>query len=273
MPELPEVETVCRGLSLALLGKKFAKVEQRRKALRFPLPARLPMRLKNRTIEALTRRAKYILIDLDDGQTLILHLGMSGRMTINPEHSDRHDHLLFEMQDGTRAVFNDPRRFGMADLCATPLLHQHRLFAHLGPEPLSSAFSTGYLAKALAHKKADIKTAIMNQKIVVGVGNIYASESLWLAGIHPERQSGDLATHEIKNLCAAIKKTLRKAIAAGGSSLRDYVQTDGKLGYFQHQWAVYDRQGQNCRKCKKAATIQKTTQAGRSTYYCNRCQR
>lgn len=270
MPELPEVETVMRGLAKAMEGHRIRSVAIARENLRIPFPANLQS-LKGRRIGKFHRRAKYILMQAG-GDTLILHLGMSGRMTINPAKKARHDHMTIMLDDGTAVVFNDPRRFGLVDLCPTSELERHRFFNHLGPEPLEKTFSADYLAKKLKGKKVQVKVALMDQRIVVGVGNIYASEALFDAAISPLRLSATLKKPEIEKLVAAVRKVLKKAIAAGGSSLRDYVQADGELGYFQHHWAVYDKEGKKCPRCKKA-NIARVTQGGRSTFYCPRCQK
>ncbi len=275
MPELPEVETVCRGLAKVLPGLAIRAVTQNRAGMRIPFPPELG-RIANSKVTAIDRRAKYILLRLGNGQTLILHLGMSGRLLIHDENkkytSDKHDHLILQMESGISIVLNDPRRFGLAALTETKNLAQHKLFAHLGPEPLEKTFTAPYLADKIKSKKVSIKLAIMDQKVVVGVGNIYASEALFAAGIDPKRAAATLKPAEIKKLVADIKAILRKAIKAGGSSLRDYVQTDGELGYFQHHFAVYDREGQKCRHCtctiKKTGGIRRLTQGGRSTFYC-----
>lgn len=275
MPELPEVETVCRGLASVLPGHTISAVTQNRADMRIPFPATLG-KIINSKITSIDRRAKYVLIRLSDGQTLILHLGMSGRLLIHDNTKkyipDKHDHLILQMDNGTSIVFNDPRRFGLTALAQTKDLAQHRFFVHLGPEPLEKAFTAAYLAEKIKGKKIAIKLAIMDQRVVVGVGNIYASEALFTADIDPQRAASTLKPSELKGLVAAIKDVLKKAIKAGGSSLRDYVQTDGELGYFQHHFAVYDRQGQKCRDCtctiKKTGGIQRITQGGRSTFYC-----
>ena len=272
MPELPEVETVCRGLRQKLPGHRIVKVIQNRKDMRIPFPATLQS-VARRKVTAITRRAKYILMQLDGGQTMILHLGMSGSLTLTKKYvSDKHDHMILEMDDGTSVVFNDPRRFGLVALSETKSLAQHRFFRHLGPEPLDKHFTAAYLAEKIKNKKVAIKLAIMDQTLVVGVGNIYAAEALFSSGIDPRRASNSLKPAEIKKLAAAIKTTLQRAIKAGGSSLRDYVQTDGELGYFQHHWAVYGKEGKPCPRCicslKKTGGIQKITQGGRSTFYC-----
>lgn len=275
MPELPEVETVCKGLARVLPGRKISAVTQNRKDIRIPFPREFT-KIAGRKVTAIARRAKYILVHLDDGRTLIVHLGMSGRLLIhhkdNPHKPGKHDHFILFMNDGTSIVFNDPRRFGLAALAPTEKLQQHKFFTHLGPEPLEKEFSAAYLAKKLQGKKAAIKVAIMDQRVVVGVGNIYASESLFMAGIDPRRAAGSLTPAEIKIFVSCIKKVLKKAVAAGGSSLKDYVQTDGELGYFQHHFAVYGKTGQKCAGCrcdiKKTGGIHQLVQGGRSTFYC-----
>lgn len=279
MPELPEVETVCRGLARMLPGNKIRAITPRRKDLRIPFPAQLKS-VEGAKVTAIRRRAKYILVQLSDGQTLVIHLGMSGRLLLrshDEKHAPgKHDHMILFMSDGTSVTFNDPRRFGLVALAATKDLAQHKLFAHLGPEPLEKTFSAAYLMEKTAAKKVAIKLAIMDQQIVVGVGNIYASEALFMAGIDPRRAAGTLTPAEAKKLVAAIRTVLQKAIRAGGSSLKDYVQTDGELGYFQHHFAVYDRAGQPCKGCtcnvRKTGGVQQFVQGGRSTYYCPRKQ-
>lgn len=280
MPELPEVETVCRGLAKSLQGRRIASVGLARKNLRIPFPPGLA-KIAGAKVEGVDRRAKYILLRLSTGQTVIMHLGMSGRVTLKagkePYAPEKHDHMVIGMQDGTRVVFNDARRFGLVTLSRTDALERHRLIKHLGPEPLGKGFDAAYLAHKLKGRKAAVKLAIMDQRIVVGVGNIYASEALFMAGIGPKRKAGSLAKAEIAKLVGAIRAVLEKAIAAGGSSLRDYVQADGELGYFQHQWAVYGRDGKKCKGCAcdvaKTGGIRKITQGQRSTYYCPRKQK
>jgi len=276
MPELPEVETVCRGLDKTITGKTLARLELRRTGLRFPFPRGLVQKCAGQRVTAIRRRAKYILIHLASGDVLIAHLGMSGRMVIAaPDEKyipEKHDHVVFHFKDGSRVVFNDARRFGVLDIAAEKDLPQSRHFAHLGPEPLGADFTPAYLAQKLAGKKTAIKIAIMDQAVVVGVGNIYAAEALFDARIDPTRAAQTLKPAEIKKLWAAIRHVLEKAIAAGGSSIRDYVQSDGELGYFQHQWAVYDKEGEKCRGCTcplpKTGGIKRITQGGRSTFYC-----
>ncbi|TAH35333.1 MAG: bifunctional DNA-formamidopyrimidine glycosylase/DNA-(apurinic or apyrimidinic site) lyase [Alphaproteobacteria bacterium] len=272
MPELPEVETTMRGLDKIMRGTKIAGAKVRRSDLRWPLPKNLAGQLTKRKIAGFSRRAKYMVIHLDNAQDWIVHLGMSGRMCVvdarqykNPE---KHDHVLLALSNKKHIAFNDPRRFGMMDLIPSHQTATYKLFKHLGFEPLSREFTGKALFQKLMHKKIAIKLAIMDQKLVVGVGNIYASESLYYANIDPRRKASNLTLAECAALVKSIKKVLQKAIKAGGSSLRDYVQSDGTLGNFQSHFAVYDRKGEKCPKCKTGACIQKITQGGRATYYC-----
>lgn len=275
MPELPEVETVCRGLAKVMPGRQIRSVTQNRADLRVPFPAELK-KIAGRKVTGITRRAKYVLVALEGGETLIVHLGMSGRMVLVAGgvsyDQGKHDHLVLTLDDGTRVVLNDPRRFGLVDLAATKELAEHKLFSHLGPEPLGKVFNARYLAEKLAGKRIAVKLAIMDQRLVVGVGNIYASEALFAAGIDPRRAAKDVTAAEAKKLVACIQDVLKRAIKAGGSSLRDYVQADGELGYFQHQFSVYDQKGGKCRGCtcniKKTGGVQQIVQGGRSTFYC-----
>lgn len=275
MPELPEVETVARGLSPALVGRRIAQLQVRRADLRRPLPARFAERLMGQTVRAVRRRAKYILIDLANGETLIIHLGMSGRIAIQGRGRnappDKHDHVVFTTDDGTDIVFNDPRRFGLMDLARTDALADHALFAHLGPEPFDETVTGAWLYAQLRRRSGPIKTVIMDQELLVGVGNIYASEALYLARIGPRRAANRVTKAEAARLMAAIVQVLNEAIASGGSSLRNYRRTDGDLGYFQHHWRVYGRAGEPC--ADGAGQVKKITQAGRATYYCPHCQK
>ena len=283
MPELPEVETVCRGLSATLAGQVLSRVDQNRPDLRFPLPERLPERLAGRRIERITRRAKYILMHLDDGQILMIHLGMSGRMMVSPPEEaagftpQAHDHVVFHAADGAVVAFNDARRFGMMDLVPAGELDRHRLLADLGPEPLGNEFNAPYLSSRLAGRRTPIKSALLDQRVVAGLGNIYVCEALYRAGISPKRLAASVAGARAERLVPAVREVLNAAIAAGGSSLRDYVQTDGELGYFQHAWTVYGREGEPCGDCDcdVAATggVRRLVQAGRSTFYCPLKQR
>jgi len=274
MPELPEVETVCRGLQKPLVGKRISAVQQNRPNLRIPFPANMLKRLIGQTVNTLYRRAKYIIADLSSNESLIIHLGMSGRILIHDDHPapEKHDHMVIDTDQGARIIFNDPRRFGMVDLAPTATLAQHRFFSHLAPEPLSNSFHADYLFKKLRNKRTTIKSAVLDQCIIVGVGNIYAAESLFQSHIHPERLANTLSQAEVENLVVAIRDVLNKAIEAGGSSLRDYVQASGELGYFQHKWAVYGKVGEPCHAKGCVSTIQKIQQSGRSTFYCPTCQ-
>lgn len=271
MPELPEVETVCRGLRGVLEGRRFAHVDVRRKDLRIPFPKGLAASLTGREVKRIYRRAKYVMMDLDDGQVLIAHLGMAGRMTISKQQvaPGKHDHVVFTTDAGTQITFNDPRRFGLMTLAAQQGLDAHKFFRHLGPDALSESFNAESLSAALKGRKTSIKVALMDQRLVVGVGNIYACESLYRAGISPKRKAGTVAGKRAASLVPAIKEVLRQAIAAGGSSLRDHVQPSGELGYFQDSWAVYGREGESC---GKGHAVKRIVQGGRSTFYCAHCQ-
>ncbi len=284
MPELPEVETVVRGLRPKLEGYRLKRVEQRRPDLRFPLPENFAKRLTGRRVERIQRRAKYMLLYLDDGQALLCHLGMSGRMTIvepppAPKGSkgaprpplDKHDHVIFTTDAGVEIRFNDARRFGIMDLVDADALEAHPLLRDLGPEPLGNDFNGPGLAAALKGKRSPIKAALLDQRVVAGLGNIYVCEALYFAGISPRRQAYTVQGGRAEKLAAAVRQVLTRAIQAGGSSLRDYVQADGELGYFQHEWAVYGREGEPCKAC--GAPVRRLVQSGRSTFYCARCQR
>lgn len=275
MPELPEVETVCRGLAPVITNRVISHVVQRRADLRIPFPKDLANRLTNRKICAVRRRAKYILIDLDDQQTLLLHLGMSGRMLIIPRRDhhtvQKHDHLIIDFDDEWRVIFHDPRRFGMVDLFPTSDHDHHPLLHKIGPEPLGNSFHAEGLAAALANRRSPIKTTLLDQQIVAGLGNIYVCEALFHARIDPRRIASSLTRSEIEALIPAIHRVLTDAIAAGGSTLRDYVQASGELGYFQHHFAVYDRENQPCRDCDcgmQQGGIQRIVQSNRSSYFC-----
>ena len=275
MPELPEVETVRRGLALRLEGRVLARVETRRADLRYPLPERLADRLAGRRVLTVDRRGKYLLLRLDDGMVLIVHLGMSGRMVVMPAPAPPpgpHDHVLFETVDGTAVVFTDPRRFGMMDLAPADRLDAHKALASLGPEPLGEGFDAAYLGARLAGRITPIKAALLDQRVVAGLGNIYVCESLFEARLSPRRLAATVTGRRAARLVAAIRSVLTRAIAAGGSSLRDYVQASGELGYFQHAWAVYDREGLPCPGCTcdvaRTGGIRRIVQANRSTFYC-----
>ena len=277
MPELPEVETTCRGLAKALIGKRIAQVAQNRGDLRLPFPKNLAEKLTGRKIVAVTRRAKYILMALDNAQILLLHLGMSGRMVLGDDPAapvGKHDHLILRFDGaGVRTLrFNDPRRFGWCDLVAKEALGEHRLLRHLGVEPLGPSLTAAGLRESLQGRKTSIKAALLDQRVIAGLGNIYVCEALFYAGISPLRRADSCDDAEIGRLVPAIKRVLRAAIKAGGSSLRDYVHTDGNLGYFQHHFAVYDREDQPCTGCDcdlaKTGGVSRVAQAGRSSYFC-----
>ncbi|WP_374636932.1 bifunctional DNA-formamidopyrimidine glycosylase/DNA-(apurinic or apyrimidinic site) lyase [Paracoccus sp. (in: a-proteobacteria)] len=281
MPELPEVETVRRGLQPHLEGRRIARAEARRPDLRWPLPPDLVQVLTGARVTGLRRRSKYILADLEDRGSLLLHLGMSGRMLIEGEaqgdfHRDpailsRHDHVVFWNDLGTRITFNDARRFGMVDLVAPGA--EHPLLAHLGPEPLSDDFTPAVLARAFEGRRAPVKAALLDQRIVAGLGNIYVSEALHRAGIDPRRAAGRIGAARLAALVGHIRDVLEEAIAAGGSSLRDHRQATGELGYFQHSFRVYDREGAPCPAPGCGGQIQRIVQSGRSSYFCAQCQK
>jgi formamidopyrimidine-DNA glycosylase len=279
MPELPEVETVRRGLMPRLVGRRIVRLQQRRADLRVPLPAKFAARVEGRTVTGIDRRAKYLLIRLDDGQTLIVHLGMSGRMTLHDAESaashplDRHDHVVFDMDDGWQVRFNDARRFGLMVLVADDAVAEHKYFRSLGPEPLDDHFTGDVLAARLAGRRTPIKAALLDQKTLVGVGNIYACEALFLAGISPRRSAHTVKGERAARLVEAIKRVLNRSIEDGGSTLRDHVQPGGELGYFQTRFNVYDRAGIACPTRDCGNTVRRLVQAGRSTFYCTRCQR
>ncbi len=273
MPELPEVETVRRGLEGPLVGRRLVLVEQRRPDLRWPFPEGFAERLTGRRIERLARRGKFILAHLDDGHVWLIHLGMSGRMHLDgaTRPRGRHDHVAVTTEDGTVLIYEDHRRFGIMDLFPESEIETHRLLKDLGPEPLSNRFDGPTLSARLRAKRTPIKAALLDQKVVAGLGNIYVSEALHRAGISPRRLASAVAGGRAERLAPAIREVLLAAIAAGGSSLRDYVQANGELGYFQHSWRVYGRAGEPCREC--GMPIQKIVQSGRSSYFCGGCQK
>lgn len=282
MPELPEVETVKNGLAPHMTGQRIAQVELRRAGLRVPFPPGLATGTKDRVIVALARRAKYILITLDDSKIVVLHLGMSGKITILPSLKnyapEKHDHMIVHLSNGGGFVFNDPRRFGMVYFLEEGGMDAHPAFRNLGPEPLSNGFSGPVLLERLKGRSTPIKIALLDQHVVAGVGNIYASEALYLAGIDPARSSSKITSSMAEKLAAAIRLVLEKAIAAGGSTLKDYRQSDGSLGYFQHSFSVYGREGEPCPASAAGATkkghfIEKAVQGGRATYFCPKCQK
>lgn len=283
MPELPEVETVRRGLAPVMEGAVLAQVAVNRPDLRWPFPERMAERLAGRRVLRLRRRSKYILADLDSGETLLIHLGMSGRILISGDplgnfvHAhpapEKHDHVVFDMESGARITFNDPRRFGAMDLMDTERAEAHPLLARLGPEPLGNAFSESYLVAALKDRNTPVKSALLDQKIVAGLGNIYVCEALFRTGISPRRKARAISAARAATLVPAIRDVLTRAIAAGGSSLKDFRQADGELGYFQHSFDVYGREGQPCRREPCGGTVARIVQSGRSSFYCPACQR
>ena len=278
MPELPEVETVRRGLSPVMEGYVFDRVELRRPNLRFPFPDDFAARLEGETITRFGRRAKFLDVELSSGERLLMHLGMSGRFTIDGESqgefvSDtggiaKHDHVIFHMSSGHRVIYNDPRRFGFMELVAVGETPER--LKTLGPEPLSNSCNAPDLREKLRGKKSKIKAALLDQRIIAGLGNIYVCEALFRARISPTRAAGRLTVAETESLTGHIKDVISEAIEAGGSSLRDFAQADGDLGYFQHNFDVYGREGEPCKVC--ASPLKRITQSGRSSFYCSACQ-
>jgi formamidopyrimidine-DNA glycosylase len=296
MPELPEVETVRRGLEPVMVGQRFRTVEQRRPNLRFPLPERFPERLTGQRVETLGRRAKYLLAGLSGGDVLVMHLGMSGRFTcsglqssdaapvlgefVHPTGADTtHDHIVFTMESGAVVTYNDPRRFGFMVLIPAAELDDHKLFSGMGVEPLGNAFHAGVLATRAAGRSVDLKALLLDQRNVAGLGNIYVCEALHRSGLSPTRKAASLAdakgrpTERAQRLVPVIRQVLEEAIVAGGSTLRDFAKADGTLGYFQHRFQVYDREGEPCLKAACAGVVQRIVQSGRSTFFCKTCQR
>jgi formamidopyrimidine-DNA glycosylase len=270
MPELPEVETTVRGLVPVLKGRRIASAETRRADLRWAFPPDLRQRLTGARVVALGRRAKYGLIDTDRGDTLIFHLGMSGKWRVDPGEIGAHDHFVLETEEGRRLALNDPRRFGSLDLVRTEEVAAYKPFVAMGPEPLGEDFSADYLQGALKGRSASIKALLLDQRIVAGLGNIYVCEALHMAGIAPGTAGGRLSKPRLALLVNAVKEVLVSAIMAGGSSLRDYARPDGELGYFSSQWRVYGREGESC-NC--GAPIRRRVDRGRSTFHCPVCQR
>ncbi|MFB2565832.1 bifunctional DNA-formamidopyrimidine glycosylase/DNA-(apurinic or apyrimidinic site) lyase [Rhizobium sp. IMFF44] len=295
MPELPEVETVRRGLAPTMEGAVLKELELRRNDLRFPFPADFVQAVSGRGIASLSRRAKYLLIDLDDGKTIVAHLGMSGSFRVeagreaqasgefhHPRSKDeKHDHVLFHLEGTSgeaRVIYNDPRRFGFMDIVRRTDMVSHPFFRDLGPEPTGNELDADYLAKRFAGKAQPLKSALLDQKNIAGLGNIYVCEALWRSHLSPLRAAGTLVadtgkpTEALLVLVEAIREVIADAIAAGGSSLRDHIQTDGSLGYFQHSFSVYDRESQPCSTPGCSGTVSRIVQAGRSSFYCASCQ-
>ena len=283
MPELPEVETVRRGLAPVMEGQVIARAQVNRPDLRWPFPPDMAARLTGRRVMALRRRSKYILADLDSGETLLIHLGMSGRMLVSGDPlglfvhdhpmAEKHDHVVLDMANGARITFNDPRRFGAMDLLETATADQHKLLSVIGPEPLGNDFNEPYLVAALKGRNTPVKSALLDQRIVAGLGNIYVCEALFRARISPQRRAGQIAATRVAAMVPIIRQVLAEAIEAGGSSLRDFRQADGELGYFQHSFDAYGREGEPCRAPGCNSTIARIVQAGRSSFYCPKCQR
>jgi formamidopyrimidine-DNA glycosylase len=294
MPELPEVETVRRGLEPAFVGARIVAVEQRRADLRFPFPVDFAARLTGRRVEALGRRAKYLLADLEGGDVLVMHLGMTGRFTVvppaGPAHAPgefhheagglaAHDHVVFRLGNGFALIYNDVRRFGFMTLVPRAELADHPLFRAIGVEPLGNALDGALLARLFAGKQTPLKAALLDQTLVAGLGNIYVCEALHRARLSPRRLAGTLATKAggptagAGRLAVAIREVLLEAVEAGGSTLRDYAQPDGGLGYFQHRFRVYDREGEPCPTPRCGGVVERIVQSGRSTFFCARCQR
>ena len=278
MPELPEVETVRRGIAPALEGARFIKAYARRKDLRIAIPENFSATLTGKKILTVGRRSKYILIYIEEGPVVILHLGMSGKVTLYNMHDDsapalgKHDHLVFETDSGVRMVYTDPRRFGLITFAEPDTLEAHPMLASMGPEPLSNSFHADYLGEKIAKRKSPIKNVLLDQKIIAGLGNIYVCEALFRARINPKRLASTIKQDEVSRLVPIINDVIREAIEAGGSSLKDYAQVDGELGYFQHRFQAYGREDEACLNDDCDGTIGRITQSGRSTFYCQKCQ-
>ena len=281
MPELPEVETVRRGLAPVMEGRKIERLETRRPDLRFPFPENFESRVSGTKLMRLGRSAKFLTAELSSGEVLIMHLGMSGRFTIDggaaaqfaidTHTNEKHDHVVFHIEGGARVTYNDPRRFGFMELWPAQTFDAYPRLKALGPEPLSNGFHADYLSGALSGKNTPIKTALLDQSIIAGLGNIYVCEALFRAGISPKRKAATIPGKRADRLSPAINAIIAEAIDAGGSSISDFASTDGSLGYFQHAFDVYDREGKPCKKCEKP--IKRIVQGGRSSFYCSSCQR
>ncbi|QHC34112.1 bifunctional DNA-formamidopyrimidine glycosylase/DNA-(apurinic or apyrimidinic site) lyase [Komagataeibacter xylinus] len=282
MPELPEVETVMRGMRVHLEGHTISRASTHHTGLRWPFPPGLARALEGQRIDGFARRGKYILITLSGGMVVVLHLGMSGRVLLSrPTQAERaappalHEHLVIETGEGARCGLVDPRRFGMVDLVPVAGVEDHRLLAGMGPEPLGNRFGGAWLAAKGRGRRTSIKALLLDQRVVAGLGNIYVSEALFRARIHPARAAGEISAAEYDELATEVRAVLEEAIAAGGSSLRDYVQPDGELGYFQHAWRVYGREGLGCPDCPGPPAcdgVERITQSGRSSFFCPRLQ-
>lgn len=277
MPELPEVETVRRGIAPILEGKRIRQAITRREGLRYPFPEDFSKRLEGNRIEALRRRSKYILIECEDGLVAILHLGMSGRITIHKAGEEvkigKHDHVSLITEAEDHIVFADPRRFGILVFTDLDSMHEHPLLKSIGPEPLGNAFNEDHLNQKLEGRRSPIKTTLLDQKVVAGLGNIYVCEALWRAGISPRRTAASVKGKRGERLVPIVRDVLMEAIEAGGSTLKDYAQVDGELGYFQHRFNVYGREGEACRKEGCSGTVERIVQSNRSTFFCPKCQK
>jgi formamidopyrimidine-DNA glycosylase len=293
MPELPEVETVRRGLEPAMVGARFTKVAQRRPDLRFPFPERFAQRLDGQEVQSLSRRAKYLLADLSSGEVLVMHLGMSGRFLVTQGGKTRvpgefhyehgglgaHDHVVFQLSNGATITYNDARRFGFMDLVPRSGIETSKHFSGMGIEPLGNELSGETIARLFQGKRTPLKAALLDQRLIAGLGNIYVCEALFRTGLHPEAPAGSLATKTGKptekahRLADIIRDVLAEAVEAGGSTLRDHAQVDGSLGYFQHSFKVYDREGEACVTPACTGTVTRLVQSGRSTFYCPVCQK
>ena len=281
MPELPEVETVRRGLRPAMEDQRIDQLEVNRADLRFPFPEQFKARVEGTTITRMGRRAKFLVTELSSGEALIMHLGMSGRFTVNsaataefhhdPGTNPAHDHVVFHMSSGATVTYNDPRRFGFMEVWPLEDLSNYPRIKHLGPEPLSNRFNAAYLDEVLRGKAAPIKSVLLDQSVIAGLGNIYVCEALFRSGISPRRKAASVVGKRAERLAPAINEVIAEAIAAGGSSISDFASASGELGYFQKRFDVYDREGQVCRTC--GATVQRIVQSGRSTFFCSTCQR
>ncbi len=285
MPELPEVETVRRGLAPAMEGRVITRAITRRADLRFPFPEKFAERISGARLVRLGRRAKYLVAELSTGEALVMHLGMTGRFTVfapsgrkrpgefvhDTGGGEKHDHVVFELDSGARVTFNDPRRFGFMDLWPVGDIGVYPAFAEMGPEPVSNAFSAAHLATAFAGKKAPVKAALLDQRVVAGLGNIYVCEALFRSGISPKRLAGTISAPRLERLATEVRAVIGEAIAAGGSSISDFAAADGSLGYFQHTFRVYDREGEACLACQRP--VKRLVQSGRSSFWCSVCQK
>ena len=279
MPELPEVETVRRGLETAVVGRVVAAAEIRRSDLRWPLPERMKQRVEGAGVKEIVRSGKYMLVRLSTSETLLVHLGMSGRISVLPPSATcpdakpgPHDHVLLRMDDGTSIIYNDPRRFGAMDLCPTCAEASHKLLRRMGPEPLGDEFTGIYLRKIFERRNSAVKSVLLDQNVVAGLGNIYVCEALWRARVSPLRIAKDIGHGKAAEIVRCVKDVLEEAINAGGSSLRDYRTAGGELGYFQHRFQVYGRAGEPCRRSGCEGKIRSVRQGGRSTCFCSDCQ-